>query len=217
MRGARSSVCRLRYSVSAVCRRSDLRPPTLHPWRLSLLLLAVLLDLCALRRAGWPTFQTPQGMGLQKVLKLLWWRRLRTLRAHDVPPVSNVPDWNTNLLTRGVQREGQHQSRTAGAHFALDLSSTHALPLLCHAPQRLLELAEPVFRSLGRRPPASARCCGWPTATAPGSASAASKSRPGRSSGRGWARALYGDPIPRRIRRRGRLRHSPRTSGNATR
>jgi hypothetical protein len=50
-----------------------------------------------------------------------------------------------------VHREGQHQSRTAGAHFALDLSSTHALPLLCHAPQRLLELAEPVFRSLRRR------------------------------------------------------------------
>ena len=102
MRRARRSVCRPRYSVPAVCRRSDLRPPTLHPWRLSLLLLAVLLDLCALRRAGWPTFQTPQGMYLQKVLKLLWRRRLPTLRAHDVPPVSKVPDWNTDLLTRGV-------------------------------------------------------------------------------------------------------------------
>jgi hypothetical protein len=87
-------------------------------------------------------------VGLQKVLKLLWRRRLRTLCAHDVSPVSNVPDWNTNVLTRGVQRERQHQSRTAGAHFALDLSSTHALPLLCSCPQRLLELAEPVLRSL---------------------------------------------------------------------
>lgn len=124
-------MCRLRYSVPAVCRRRDLRPPTIRPSRLSLLLFAVLLGLCALRCAGLPTFQAPQGMGPQKVLKLLWWRRLRTLRAHDVPPVSNVPDWNTNLLTRGVHREGQHQSRTAGAHFPLDLSSTHALPLLC--------------------------------------------------------------------------------------
>jgi hypothetical protein len=24
------------------------------------------------------------------------------------PPVSNIPDWNTNVLTRGVHREGQH-------------------------------------------------------------------------------------------------------------
>jgi hypothetical protein len=61
--------------------------------------------------------------------------------------VSNVPDWNTNLLTRGVHREGQHQSRTAGAHFALDLR-THALALVFHDPQRLLELGEPVFRSV---------------------------------------------------------------------
>src|SRR5687768_9500655 len=43
-------------------------PRPIHPSRLSLLLLAVLLGLCALRRAGWPTFQTPQGMGPQKVL-----------------------------------------------------------------------------------------------------------------------------------------------------
>jgi hypothetical protein len=115
-------VSRLRYSVPAVCRRSELRPPTIHSPRLSLLLLAVPLGLCALRCAEWPTFQAPQGMGLQKVFKPLWWRRLRTLRAHGVPPMSNVPDWSTNLLTRGVHREGQHQSLTAGAHFALDLS-----------------------------------------------------------------------------------------------
>lgn len=30
----------------------------------------------------------------------------------------------------------------------MGLSSTHALPLFCHAPQRPLELAEPVFGSL---------------------------------------------------------------------
>jgi hypothetical protein len=67
-----------------------------------------------------------------------------------MPPVPKVPDWNTDLLTRGVQREGQHRSRTAGEHFALDVSSTRAMPLLCHAPQCLLELAEPVFRSQRR-------------------------------------------------------------------
>ena len=131
----------------ARCWQNDLRPP-IHSSRLSLLLLAILLGLCPLRRAVWPTFQAPQGVGLQKVLELFWWRRLRTLCAHDIPPVSNAPDWNTNLLTRGVHREAQHQSRTTGAHFALDLSSRHAPPLLCHDPQRLLELAEPVFRNL---------------------------------------------------------------------
>ena len=109
------------------------------------------------RRGQRRTFQAPQGMYLQKVLKLLWRRRLPTLRAHDVPPVSKVPDWNTNLLTEGYQREGQHQSRTVGAHLALDLSSTHALPLLCHAPPRLLELAAAVFRSLVR----TAAVCPW--------------------------------------------------------
>jgi hypothetical protein len=77
-----------------------LRPPTIHSPRLSLLLLAVPLGFCALRSAGWPTFQAFEGMGLQKILKPLWWRRLPTLRAHDVPRVSKVPDWNTNLLTK---------------------------------------------------------------------------------------------------------------------
>jgi hypothetical protein len=36
---------------------------------LSLLLLAGLLGLCALGRAGWPTLQAPQGPGLAEVLK----------------------------------------------------------------------------------------------------------------------------------------------------
>jgi hypothetical protein len=58
--------------------------------------------------------------------------------------VSNVPDWNTNLLTRGVHREGQHRQ----ARILFWTSQARMLPLLCHALQRLLEFAEPVFRSL---------------------------------------------------------------------
>jgi hypothetical protein len=107
-------VSRLRYSVPAVWRPSELRPPTIHSPRLSLLLLAVPLGLCALRSAGWPTFPAPQGMGLQKTLKLLWSRRLLT-RAHDVPPVSKVPDWNTNLLMEYTAKVSINHVRRAPA------------------------------------------------------------------------------------------------------
>jgi hypothetical protein len=58
------------------------------------------------------------------------------------------PRLEHKLLNKRVLGEGQYRSRTAAAHFALGLSSTHALPLFCHAPQRTLELAEPVFGSL---------------------------------------------------------------------
>jgi hypothetical protein len=65
-------------------------------------------------------------MGLQKAFKLLWWRRLRTPRAHDVPRVLNVPDWNTKLLTRGLHRESQN---IGSAHRATRLYRSGHSPI----------------------------------------------------------------------------------------
>jgi hypothetical protein len=55
---------------------------------------------------------------------------------------------NQELLNKRSTGRRSVSIAYGGRTFALGLSSTHALPLFCHAPQSPLELAEPVFRSL---------------------------------------------------------------------
>jgi len=123
MRDFQCSACRLRCSVSPVWRGSDLRPPTFHHSQLSLLPLAVLLGLCGLRHAGWPAFQAPQGMGLQKVFELLGWRRLWTLRDHDVPSVECRRLQHKSLNKRSTPRRSASIIYLAAAVVGGDMAA----------------------------------------------------------------------------------------------